>query len=452
MINRSPTLSDNERFPLIPNDGRRQLAALREHPHAPRFNYDCGDRLTALGLAEVLRFERALATEPRSWTPGHPPPWVAAFATGCLKTVPFYRRRGGDAEDLSSIPPCERDDIAQGPEAFVPDDQPLDEVMVYDTSGTVGPVLRIPSHPAAASMVLPALRSILGRFGVTLAGGPERVAIALVCAQAYTLTYASLSAYLQGAGHVKLNLNPADWRDPADIPRFLEACDPEILTGDPVAFAALARLSVGIRPKALVSTAMALLPGLKRDLEQRFGCPVLDVYSLTECRMIAVGVGDRHVIAAHDLYVEILDAEGGTLPPGIRGEIAVTCPRNPFLPLLRYRTGDFAALEPRGREMALVGLEGRKPVTFRDTNGRLVNTIDVTHALRRFAFPTFRLHQAADLALTLNVPEEAEAEPGDLRAAVLGLFGADQILTLKTLDPALLASGKLHPYASDLEA
>ncbi len=451
MSNRTPVLTDDDRFPLIPEERRQLLTDLREHPHAPIFNYGCGDRLTAAGLDEVRRFEGALALEPRCWKPGSPPPWVQAFAERCLRTVPFYRGRGGDPVDLTSIPPCDRSDLERGPEAFVPDDQPLDDIMVYDTSGTVGPVVRVPSHPVAAAKYLPAMRSILKRRGVTLEGGPDRVAIALVCAQAHTLTYATLSAYLGGAAHVKINLNPSDWRDPDDRVRFLDGCDPEIITGDPYAFAELAKLPLSTRPKALVSTAMALMDGLREDLEHRFGCPVLDVYSLTEARMVAVRERDVHVIATHDMYVEILDEGGAALPPGQRGEITLTCPRNPFQPLLRYRTGDFAALEARGEDMALIGLEGRRPVALRDDAGRPVNTIDVTHVLRRFSLPVFRLSQARDCALTLEVPSDAEADPADLRAAILSVFGAGHTLSIRPLDPAAGVAGKIRAYVSELD-
>lgn len=449
MVDRVPVLTDDERFPLIPEDRRQLLSALREHAHAPRFNYRCGDRLTADGLAAVRGYERALRETPRCWVPGSPPPWVRDFAAHCLATVPFYRRRGGDPADLATIAPCRRDDLQRQPEAFVPDDQPLDDMMVYDTSGTVGPVMRVPSHPVAAAKYLPALRSILGRVGVRLEGGPDRVAIALVCMQARTLTYATLSAYLDGAAHIKVNLNPADWNDPADITAFLEACDPEIVTGDPFAFAALAALPLAIRPKALVSTAMALLPALRDRLQRRFACPVLDVYSLTEARLIAVSTGGDHIVATHDMYVEILDPDGHAVAPGMRGEIAVTTPRNPFQPLLRYRTGDHAALVARDGEMALVGLQGRTPVTMRDTAGRLVNTIDVTHALRPFALPVFRLTQARTRALTLEVPA-ADADRGGLAAALKSLFGEDQAVQVAPLDPDLVMRGKIQHFHSDL--
>ena len=97
---------------------------------------------------------------------------------------------------------------------------------------------------------------------MTLEGGPGRVAIALICAQSFTYTYASISSYLGGAGFIKVNLNPLDWRDPEDRAAFLDDCAPEIYSGDPLSFLALMRLPLRHRPRALVSTSMELAAGV----------------------------------------------------------------------------------------------------------------------------------------------------------------------------------------------
>jgi len=71
---------------------------------------------------------------------------------------------------------------------------------------------------------------------------------------------------------------------------------------------------------------------------------VLEVYALTEAGIIAVKSDRGHAILPHDLYVEVLDDDGVPCPEGVRGEVTLTGGRNPFLPLLRFRTGDFASL------------------------------------------------------------------------------------------------------------
>jgi phenylacetate-CoA ligase len=285
--------------------------------------------------------------------------------------------------------------------------------------------------------------------GVTLEGSSDRVSIATVCAQSYTFTYATLSSYLNEAGYIKVNLNPSDWRDPDDRALFLDSCNPEVYTGDPISFLALARLPLKTRPKALVSSAMTMLEGLKRELEDHFGCPVLDVYSMNESRFMAVNRGEGYEIIPHYLYVEILDAEGNACSPSTRGEIVLTGGHNPFLPLLRYRTGDYAALEFRGKRPLLVEFEGRKPTVFINSSGRIVNNIDVTYALKHFPIGQFSLHQNADRSLVFRM-RESRAEEEEVRAALMKLFGPDQPITIEELTEVLLRSGKVLQYTSDL--
>src|SRR5262249_15284551 len=151
-------------------------------------------------------------------------------------------------------------------------------------------------------------------------------------------------------------------------------------------------------PKALVSTSMALLPGLRQSLAARFGCPVVDVYSMNESGPIAVAApdGNGHLLLSHRLYVEVLDPDGAPCPSGVRGEVTLTGGFNPSLLLLRSRTGVFASLDfSAPRRLRLVGLEGRAPVVFRAGDGRPINNIDVTAALKPLALPQYQLHQAA---------------------------------------------------------
>jgi hypothetical protein len=601
-------LTEAQRHPLLTDAGRELLRWLHEHPAAPRFNHRCGDRLTADGLARVREFakevqawnfddefitpsqrdapwqetplqigiealaggSRASARPPEGSIPitshvrdcfgphGGPrndelPAWVMPFAAWCYRDAPFYRGRGRLPADFAAIPTCGRQALSREPWRFVPDSQPLDDLIVYTTSGaTTGHSLEVLSHPEVAAMYLPLLEAALSiascrnppdcaalpstrksaacvtsPAGVRLAGGAERVSIILVCSQRRTYTYATVLSYLAGAGYAKINLDTADWRDPDDRARYLDACDPEVYTGDPLAFVALAELPLMTRPRALISTAMTLLPGLRRQLEARFGCPVLDLYSLNEAGPVAVAVPEAYdnvmlsgitdqdaprrnsSEASHGdtdssldsrrnesvgadplrmttaqpfgagipasrgtiftllqprLYVEILAADGAACPPGVRGEIALTGGFNPFLPLLRYRTGDFAALGYRDGRRVLVGLEGRPPVLFRGRDGRPINNVDVSTALRPFALAQFQLHQAENGDLTLRVrgdltPPSLPLPRGEgaggwvaLRAALLSLFGADQPLTIERVEAFDEPGDKVVAFTSALEA
>lgn len=437
-------LSDRERFPLLDEAGARMLSRLRQHPNAPRWSIATGDRLDAAMLERVRRWEAALGTSSPGWAPGQPPAWVTGFAARCAGDVPIYRRGGAAA--FASLPTVTRADLAREPWSFVPDSQPLDNLMTFYTSGTTGKPMYVITHPEVPAKKLALYRKAIRACGGDLVGGPGRVAIAFVCSQAKTLTYATVSSLLHQAGAVKVNLHSSQWNDPGDRVRFLDECDPEVLTGDPIGFADLADLPVTIRPRALVSSAMAVTPSLRARLESRFGCPVVDIYSTCESGPIALAHGDAYAVLPDDLYVEILDERGAHCSPGVVGEITLTGGRNPFLPLLRYRTGDFAAIETRDGTPVLTRFEGRAPVRFRTMDGRWINNIDVAAALRPVPLTQISLLQRADGSLRLRTRGcESDAE---IRAAIGTLFGEGQPLAIEPIPDDVW---KVVPYESELE-
>ncbi len=441
------SLSDEQRFPLLDEHGAQNLKWLREHPHAPIWNYACGDMLSDDSLRRVRQFSSELQQQ-SGWQRGQIPHWLQKFTDFCLQEVPFYRNRQSSTrnDDFFSLPTTSRRDIAREAWSFVPDGQSLDELILYPTSGTTGAPLPILSHPRTTSMYLPLLEKALSLHGVALEKSSSRVAIALVCAQKKTLTYLSISSVLENAGFVKINLNRDDWRDENDAAKFLESCAPQIITGDPVSFAELMKLQSSTRcslqPRALISSATTLLPALKNQLEVYFHCPVLDIYSTNEAGMTAVATGEGWEILPHDLYLETLRADGTPCDELEVGEIVISGGRNPFLPLLRYRTGDFGRLQFRENQMPLLlDFAGRAPVCFRDANNAVLTSVDVANALRPFTLSHFTIHQNADRSLLLCVPPNA-ANEADLRRALQTSFGAlplqieafaDSDETLKTL-------------------
>ena len=456
-------LTDDDRYPNLSPHGHDMLRFLREHPSAPRYTAQSGHRLTPDRLERVRAFDAELRAGPHGWSHGELPPWLHDFVAMCYRDVPFYRAHGAQPSSFFDIPTCDRADLSREPWNFVPDSQPLDGLMVHSTSGTTGHPVTIISHPVAGASYLPLLRVALAAYGITHTAARGRVAYLLVGWQRKSFTYPSVVPEMDDAGTAKLNLHPDDWHDPDDRAKFLDACDPEFYTGDPLAFAELAKLPLRTRPKALVSTAMMLLPGLRRQLEERFGCPVIDLYAMNEAGPVAFEQGGRYKLLQPRLYVEILGARGGdakggdtngrdakgddteggdaggvVCPPGVRGEVVLTGGLNPFLPLLRYRTNDFASLSFQGSQPVLVGLDGRPPTIFRTTTGEVINNLDVTAVLKPFALPQFSLHQSADGALTLRlraVPADSaparESELAEVRAALLALFGPSQRLSIE---------------------
>ena len=54
--------TDAERYPTLTEHGRQMLAFLREHPNAPRFHNQSGNRLTAEEVERVRAFEQEVLT------------------------------------------------------------------------------------------------------------------------------------------------------------------------------------------------------------------------------------------------------------------------------------------------------------------------------------------------------------------------------------------------------
>lgn len=438
---------DGERYPTLSPAGAAIMRAMKTHPNAPLYRNRSGNRLLPDDLVRLRAFEDEVARSSPDWDPGRPPPWVPTFIERCYATVPRWRALGSPPADILDVPTTCRADLARDVASFVPDDIPVDRMINFRTTGTTGHPTLVPSLPAVAASYLAFHKKALRRFGVEPRAGRGRVGVVLVGWQASCFTYVSVNPTMDESGLAKINLDPADWRRPDDRSVYLEALDPEVLTGDPLSFSVLADLPVRIRPRALLSTSMTLLPGMRRRLEERFGCPVLDLYSLNESGPVAVADpgASAHVLLQHRLFVEILDADGLPVPAGARGEVTLTGGFNDCLPLLRYRTGDSASIGRRGPDIVLVGLEGRAPVRFRLASGAFVNNIDATHALRSFALPRFALRQERDGSLVLSLPPGCEDTTPAL-AAVRRLFAGLDV-RLAELDPS---TPKVPQYSSEL--
>nr|WP_083466668.1 AMP-binding protein [Kibdelosporangium sp. MJ126-NF4]CEL17721.1 Phenylacetate-coenzyme A ligase [Kibdelosporangium sp. MJ126-NF4] len=438
-------LTDAERWPSLAEHDRAMLTRLRAHPSAPLYNHACGDRLTTEAVASLKSYQDTLRDGQHGWTSTQEPPWVHELAERVYRTVPRYRGCTRP-EQFTDVPLTDRIDLLSRAFECVPDDADLSDLIVYRTSGSRGPAATVPMSPQFTALDLPVIEYVLGRHGVAITGGATRVSLVNVYAQPVAYQFASVSGYLDGAGILKINLDPSGWRAQDDRVSFLDSCEPEVYTGNPISLAALAELPLRHRPKAVISGAMALGDTLRRRLERRFGCPVVDLYGITEAGLIAWRDHDVHRILPRRLYVEILDEHGRRCEPGVVGEVTVTCGENPLLPLLRYRTGDHAALDWRYGPV-LVGLDGRAPVQFRRTSGSWVNSIEITHVLSPLGLVAWQLHQGSDGALSLSVHETGAPDPDVIARALTALMGD---IPLKVSVDNLAKATKPQRYTSDL--
>lgn len=429
------------------------LGALYRHPSAPYWYQGAGDRLSLADLDRVRAFAGTLATQ-RDGRERRPTPAILAWARDRIAATPFLRRLVKDRElasDWTALPSTGRADLAQGPEYWVPDDADLARMILYRTAGTSGHALGVPSDPVAVNAYLPLIQYALGRWGLTLELAPERVSHFLVGHQARTVSYPASFSYWNGAGFAKLNLHPDAWRDPADAQAYFDAFQPQFLAGDPLSFAAMANLGLVARPLALLTTAVAMSPALKDLLREQYGCPVIDWYSLTETGPLAYAcpLGEGYHWLPPDIHLETLGQDGR--PTEGVGEICVTGGRNPFLPLFRYRTGDWGRLDfspcacgdPMPR---LLDLEGREPVALEDGDGVPVNPVDVSRVLREFPVLQHALTQFGDRRVRVEVrPVAGRAlDLASLRAALGALFGGAPLEVQVNLD--LGQAAKVIPY------
>lgn len=442
-------LTDSERYPTLTEQGQRMLQRLREHPSAPLFRNQSGNRLSESDLSRVLAFEQEVLAASVGAQSEAEAAWLPEHLARCYSEVPFYRAMGGAPRRLGDVPTISRLDLSRDIARFVPDSAPVERLINFRTSGSTGHPLLVASHPIVAASYLAFHKRALRRSGIELTASAGDVGVVLLGYQRACFTYVSVTPGMGEAGLVKLNLHPADWREPGDRKRYLEDLSSEVLAGDPLSFEELLRLGVVLRPRALLSTSMALLPGLRSELEATFACPVVDLYSLNEAGPIAAfdAALGGHVLLQHCMLVELLDERGQAVPSGQRGEITLTGGFNFCLPLLRYRTGDYASLALRGGEPVLLGLEGRTPVRFRTAGGEWLNNIDVTHAFKLLPLRQFQLQQQANGSLLLRL-RNADRHAESARAALLGLFGAAQAVDVEELAEV---EGKLLQYSSELE-
>ncbi|WP_315097876.1 AMP-binding protein [uncultured Cellulomonas sp.] len=443
-------LTDAERWPTLDDDGHARLAALRTHPDAPTWVHATGDRLTA-------------ADEPALAASEHGPAgtdWVADLIARVHASVPAYRRaqregRSGPGSDLSELPTVTRQDLVDHVAAYVPVDVPLDRVLEGSSSGSTGAALNVPLHPTSVAADLVLLQRLVAATGAAWEPDPARLGLANVIDQRTAFTYASaMTAFRRPAGApapLMARVNLSGWDDPASRDRFLVALDPQVLSTATLPLLRLLELDLDLHPVAVVNGATDLPTAVRDAVAARWHCPVIDLYGLRETGPVAASADGRgHVLVPRRVHVEILDAAGEPVPEGTRGEIVVTVDENPYLPLLRYRTGDHASLVRDDRGTVLVGLEGRAPVLFRAADGTARPSIDATQLLQAYGLVAYHLHQDADGSVHLRALP-LRGIGGDPRAAadaVQRWLGRPVALTVLD-DAGELGTGKPRRFSVD---
>jgi phenylacetate-CoA ligase len=452
----------SERVPLLKKEWLGIYRRMGEHPHAPKWNTLCGDRLFEADLESVRSFEGKLQKERLNFRE-LPPESIIFWCSEMERRSQWFESvlNGIDIKnDWCRITPMTRRDMQSKLEQIVSLDADLSRLVVNPTSGTTGHPIPAPNHPAAVGCYDPLIQYALRMNGLNTDCSGDKVAAIQICSQQKTIVYHTVHSYLEGAGFAKINLEEKNWRTGESSALYINDMKPVFLSGDPYSFLDYIRRGIEYRPESILSTAISMEKIVRDKLHGYFRCPVVDMYSLNETGPIAYSCPhdpSKFHILPNDIFVEVLSGTGEPVPEGERGEIAVTGGRNPYLPLLRYLTGDTASMNYGEcscgeKSPAIVNLGGRKLVLFYGKSGKIVNSIDISGIIRSFPVYTFSFIQRSDYRCTLKIAAGGEIT---LRSAkfmkekIESLF--DNEIKVEIESENILLKEKTMPFICELE-
>jgi phenylacetate-CoA ligase len=310
--------------------------------------------------------------------------------------VPYYRRQwaarraAGDRaspELLANWPVLNKEALRAQPKAFVADDCDPRAMFYEHTSGTTGKPLHVwlSKETVGAWFALFETRARRwhgvgrgDRWGIL--GGQLVAPVTRDRPPFWVWNMAQNQLYLS-AYHLA----------PAHIAAYLDAIrrhEVIYLLGYPSGLYQLAReaLAQGLdapRLKVVLGNAEPLLDHQRQAIAAAFNCPVRDTYGMAEIAAAASECehGRLHLWPEAG-HVEILDdTEDAPLPVGQAGRLIATGLLNADMPLIRYDTGDRAALDGGscacGRTLPLLRtIEGRADDVVYTRDGRAIGRLD----------------------------------------------------------------------------
>lgn len=164
-------------------------------------------------------------------------------------------------------------------------------------------------------------------------------------------------------------------------------------------------------PKAVATSAAPLPPSTRRRLESVFGAPVYDEYRGSETLWMAGECRrqDGLHVFADARRIEVVDADGRSMPAGEVGDIVVTDLANRVFPIVRYRLGDRGSLMDGTCDCGvtlprMAQPEGRTTDVLRLPSGKALNhRMMAMFAKHPEAVRLFQVHQRADYSIAVRV-------------------------------------------------
>jgi phenylacetate-CoA ligase len=231
---------------------------------------------------------------------------------------------------------------------------------------------------------------------------------------------------------------------------------PRYVHAYPSSAAALAELidpaALGLRVRAVL---LASEPATRQQLATiagRFGCPVSISYGLTERTSLAFA---SHLDGATGAYrFEPLYAVNENRIDGARREIVGTSLWNDLMPLIRYRSGDFGAVDPAG---FCAAIDGRAQELLVGRDGSRIPGLSIVIDEATWDFVRlYQVRQRAAGAITLRVVARhgrlSEGQKRFILEAQLRRWGGWFDIALEEVgDIALAANGKRQLVVSEIE-
>jgi phenylacetate-CoA ligase len=266
------------------------------------------------------------------------------------------------------------------------------DIDLISTGGTSGEPLHIYAGSGRSAIEYAYLVSGWARVGYSL-GQPLAVFRGRVVSQDAAGLRHEYDALLRHHYYSSYHLNDATMRRYLEHLRGVGRC---YLHAYPSAVAALARFirRSGVEPPAEVAGILAesetVYPEQRRMVEEVFGRRYFSSYGMTE-KVVAAAECDGstayHVWPTYG-YFELVDSSGTPVTtPGVRGEIVGTGFINEVVPMIRYRTGDFATfVGPRCDNC------GREHPVIADIRGHRVQETLVTSDGARISWTALNMH------------------------------------------------------------
>ena len=208
----------------------------------------------------------------------------------------------------------------------------------------------------------------------------------------------------------------------------------------------------GVHVTGAIASSDMLFDETREAMNRAFGnIHMVSRYSNEENGVLGQDEGINNVFPINeaDYIVEILDAEGNEVENGTIGRIVVTDLYNYAMPMIRYDTGDVAAieiLEINGRKRrCLTNFSGRRVDVIFDTQGNALSPYVITNHMWSFPDVTqFQVVQTGEkqYVLKLNVQKEFAREQDVIRL-MNQLLGENAEITVERVEEIpVLASGK----------